>query len=179
LFETIAWISIILGFLLVTVFSLAGMLITRRREQKNNNDRDTADQLRKIDEAADAALNELNKTAGLVLEEINEKYQSMLFLHTLLEEKKKEILLISETIKAPPKPRRKSGQSNAEPSENVALNDLKKNTTVKPKTITSLNPKHDEIIQLAGVGFSTAEIAKELNMGKGEVRLILDLARLT
>jgi hypothetical protein len=153
----VAFVSIVIGFVVVTAFSLAGMLITRRREQDGGQSREIAEKVAKIDEASDAALAEINKTAVIVTEEINEKYQSMLFLYNLLEDKKKEITLLVESAKTP-------------------LPKLEK-TIPNKKPRNKKHPHYDEIMQLMETGLSAAEIAKELNIGKGEVQLILDLAK--
>lgn len=166
MFETIVIVSLIIGFVLVTVFSLTGMLLTRHRDQSNGKSREIAESIAKIDQAADAALSEINKTAALVSDEINEKYQSMLFLYNLVDEKKKDVLALAEApLPSAPAASANDTQASAPPP-----------TDKKAKK--SLNPKHDEIIQLSEVGFAPAEIAKELNMGQGEVRLILDLAKM-
>jgi DNA-directed RNA polymerase specialized sigma24 family protein len=37
--------------------------------------------------------------------------------------------------------------------------------------------KYDEVIRLAGQGFTPAEIAESLGLSEGEIRLIIDLSR--
>lgn len=41
--------------------------------------------------------------------------------------------------------------------------------------VISINAKHNEVVRLARSGLSVVEIAKKLNMGKGEIQLILQL----
>jgi orotate phosphoribosyltransferase-like protein len=47
---------------------------------------------------------------------------------------------------------------------------------VKEKII-SINNKHNEVITLANKGLNETEIARKLNMGKGEIQLILGVNR--
>jgi DNA-binding NarL/FixJ family response regulator len=105
------------------------------------------------------------------LEELDEKYQSMLFLYNLLEDKKKEIVEMNANSIA--------GNAAA---EQQTLNITGHEQTPAPKRRrakpSAVNPKHKEILKLANEGQKPAEIAKELNMGQGEVRLILDLAKM-
>jgi DNA-binding NarL/FixJ family response regulator len=42
---------------------------------------------------------------------------------------------------------------------------------------STTNPKHKEIQELNAKGLSVAEIAKSLNLGQGEVKLVLDLGK--
>lgn len=49
---------------------------------------------------------------------------------------------------------------------------LQKNSNSK---ITPINSRHKDVVQLAEKGLSEAEIAKALNIGKGEIKLILGM----
>lgn len=48
---------------------------------------------------------------------------------------------------------------------------------VKPMDRKTNNPKHAEAIKLAEEGLTVREIAKQLNMGQGEVKLLLGIQR--
>lgn len=73
-----------------------------------------------------------------------------------------------------------TGQSSDLIIENMELESMdivylnNRGSKAKDKVIP-LNSKYKEVIQLAGRGFSNTEIARRLNMGKGEVQLILDM----
>lgn len=43
--------------------------------------------------------------------------------------------------------------------------------------VVALNSKHNEVLMLAQKGFNETEIARKLNMGKGEIQLILGVNR--
>lgn len=55
-----------------------------------------------------------------------------------------------------------------------AYNGLKSKHS-RSDNVISINNKYDEVLRLSGLGMTDIEIAKKLNMGKGEVQLILEL----
>jgi len=99
-------------------------------------------------EEADNAAEELHKLTDSAMKELDNKYQELLFLYNLIDEKKKELYTIYKETGARPEPRVK-----------------------KPLK----HPKHQEIKNLLGEGLAVNEIAKKLGMGQGEVSLILEL----
>ena len=110
---------------------------------------------------ADNAIGELSEMSSSMFKELEEKYQELLFLYNLLDEKKSEIL---------PGGNRGKNVKVAEPENiNVLINDI---TSKGYK-----NPKLKEIKELKDGGLSIAQIAKKLNMGQGEVSLILELGK--
>ena len=144
-----ACITVVIIAILFFIF-----LLLRGRQLVHREEETSGHTLRNdIDGAADAALEEINKTARLISDELTEKYQAMLFLYNLLEEKKKEFAVLLEA--APP----------AAPIKPAA----------KPRRIRE-NPKQNKVIALHQEGLALPEIAKSLNIGQGEVKLILDLA---
>lgn len=158
--ETVAWVSLGIGIVIALVFIMVGFTFLRNRKKVREEREDTGNLLNQIDEASDAALNEINKTSRIVLDEIEEKYQAMLFLYNLLEEKKKEIVSITESVKAPPVRQKPMYEPVS-----------------KPARTGSSNAKHDKIRELYSNGLEIPEIAKKMNVGQGEVKLILDLAK--
>ena len=97
---------------------------------------------------ADNAAEELHKLAGSVTKELDNKYQELLFLYNLIDEKKKELY------------------------DNQKISSFKRDDT-KKKPLK--HPKQQEILALVNEGATVPEIAKKLGMGQGEVNLILDL----
>ena len=174
----IIWISIVAGLAVVTLFALNGVRIVKKRERLYLSDENAAkSSLEKIDSATDNALSEIEKTANLVLGDINEKYQAMLFLYNLLDEKKKEINAITE-IKIP---KRQAAEAIEEPAPNkVQTPPAAATYERKPKQRaprTKINTRYDKVLKMHDDGLSVAEIAKNLNIGQGEVQLTMDLAK--
>jgi DNA-directed RNA polymerase specialized sigma24 family protein len=120
----------------------------------------------KIDAAADLALEEINRMSRLVLDETEKKYQAVLFLYDLLEAKRKEIVALTENPAAmvSVKPHPISGRER-----------LKQETPKQTSRPDLRNKRNERIYALFDEGVPLLEIARELNMGQGEVKLILDL----
>lgn len=105
---------------------------------------------------ADSAAEELDKMAKSVFEEFDGKYQELLFLYTLIDEKKRDIT--------------ESYRKN--PSEST----IKTDVTID-EAYQIQNPKHEQIYDLQKQGYTVTEIAKNLNMGQGEVKLIMEMGK--
>ena len=131
--------------------------------------------IRAVDQSvkeADSAIENLNRLSTSVFEEFEQKYQEILFLYSLMDEKKKEIA----DIYAKPLPSTSSeSDSGVEtPSEEpVLVLEQERLTPVAPLR----HPNYDEIMKLSDEGMPVAEIAKELDMGQGEVKLIIELGK--
>jgi uncharacterized membrane-anchored protein YhcB (DUF1043 family) len=211
LLETIAWISIIIGFVVVIAFSMAAMFLMRRREQNTPKSVDYDEAVKTVDAAADAALNELNKTAELVLKDIEEKYQTLLFLYELTEEK-----LQAASSDRPDRQVPAAGGAAGSRAYNNGTGryadgaadgraydggstrytdgagrheayqagrgkpERGKPERGKPERVVkkpvAVNAKQAQVLKLYNEGMSAAEIAKSLDIGQGEVRLVIDLA---
>lgn len=200
-------ITLIVGFVVVTVFSLMALLFVRRRERERERKYAIEDSARifkaieDLDVALDSALTELNKMGALVKEDIDEKYKSMLFLYNLVEDKQKEIAattdgdaiskmmerqletygtklrLIAENAARSVAPRML--EIPLPPLDELPAKPAPPARPVVPKEKPRpkfTNPKHMKIWEMRENGRDVASIAKELGMGQGEVKLILDLA---
>ena len=100
---------------------------------------------------ADQTVEELNKTAKKIFEEMEDKHQELLFLYNMIEERKgEEIGSASDII---------FGDARQKRSENHK------------------NPKLGKIRTLYEQGMTEEEIAKTLGIGQGEVKLILSLGK--
>jgi DNA-binding NarL/FixJ family response regulator len=142
------------------------MVVMRRRERARAAEEDSAlTALEKIDAASDTALNEINQTSQIALNEINEKYQAMLFLYNLLDEKKKEIAVLTEPRPAAPVANRVLPQKT--PPE--------QKQTRKASQRKEKNTRYEHVMELHNGGLTVPEIAKKLNIGQGEVQLFIDL----
>lgn len=119
-------------------------------------------------EDADGAINELNGLCSNAFDEFEEKYQELLFLYQMIEEKKNNSSLNIKVDNENTKAEKKSAKEKTVSS--------KKNEN-KTRKSNYANPKLSDILKLQKQGLSIAEIAKELNMGQGEVKLIAELGK--
>jgi len=100
---------------------------------------------------ADQTMEEINKTAKAIFEELEEKHQELLFLYNMIEERKNEETgSAPEIIFSEPRPKR---------ADNIK------------------NPKLGKIRALYDQGMTEEEIAKTLGIGQGEVKLILSIGK--
>ena len=192
-------VILIVAFLAITLSSMGALLVMRRREQNRKNSADIEKNIADLDAALDASIAEINKMGALVLKEIDEKYQSMLFMYNLMEDKQKE--LTNEVWRSP--------ENSPEPLDSDVVSEMvaqyieahsaklhlikdeafsqaddvdeEVEEIVPPPLIFSKrpsfsNPRHKQIWEMHESGLNVPDIAKELEMGQGEVKLILDLA---
>ena len=100
---------------------------------------------------ADQAMEEINRTAKTIFEELEEKRQELLFLYNMIEERKNE---------------------EVGPTSDIVFNDA------RPKRPENLkNPKLGKIRALYDQGMTEEEIARTLGIGQGEVKLILSIGK--
>ncbi|MCL2048949.1 MAG: hypothetical protein FWG87_09495 [Defluviitaleaceae bacterium] len=197
-------VVLIIGFTAVTISALFAMLIMRRREKQLEQSKGIAKTVDELDEALNSAIGEINRLGALIKSEIDEKYNAMLFLYNLVDDKQKELPSISNDVinevlaKYTEKINEASGNVGASEasgnsgSEAINASDGGEDSgsivsqdelaglglpiltsQKKPRTFTS--PKHKKIWEMRESGQNVTDIAKSLNMGKGEVKLILDL----
>jgi len=206
---TIVLVALIIGFMVVTVFSLTAMLVVRRREKERDDSYKIAKTVEELDTALNAALTEINRMGALIQADVDEKYKSVLFLYNLVEDKQKEIAesadgeVISEMmaqyieehgdkLRQLAKPSelghsevinsevtnseiRLSEPAQTEPAPQVFENFQEKTEPENKKPQKFANAKHKQIWEMRDSGQAVSDIAKTLDMGQGEVKLILDL----
>lgn len=196
-------IVLIISFFAITVFSLVALLAVRRREKDREDVRSIESAINDLDNALNTALSEINKLGSVAVKEIDEKYQAMLFLYNLVLDKQKDLSEVPdgdvvtemferyiETHGA--KLRMLSDELNEPPVGNALFgagggsdedDDVGRAQDVGEALRFSLkqqpdfaNPKHKKIWDMRENGRNISDIAKELGIGQGEVKLILDLA---
>ena len=125
-------------------------------------------EIKKVIEDADEIISELNYTSEMVVKEIEEKLKSMreeqrylanAAINTSVIEKKDNLPpLITPVITASKK-------------KKITNDDVEKDKAFEEK----LNPKQQAVFDYASQGMSVTDIAKQMNIGQGEVMLILSL----
>ncbi len=153
------------GFIIFSIF--------RREDKSSSNFFEVEAVVQLINtsiQEADNAIENLNTLSNDIFKEFDEKYQELLFLYQILEEKKSEI--------ARPLDIQASGalvDGDTKPETHVKPKTKNKNKT---KTVQYGNPRLFEIKAMRDNGLSVSEIAKELDMGQGEVKMIIELGNL-
>jgi hypothetical protein len=132
-------------------------------EGKDDNLSQKLDVLSSSVSEADEAILELSDMSKNIFREFESKYQELLFLYNLIDEKQKNL------DKEPPIAHADEYTQRLDAAledDAAVLNDNKK---------IEINPKFANVLELFKEGNSVEEIAKQLDMGKGEVGLILTL----
>ncbi len=101
--------------------------------------------------------NEFNNVAEIMFKEIDEKYQELLMLYSLIEEKKYE--------------------NNTESVISKDTVNNKNKARGKNNTFLHNNKNSNKIIELYESGMPVDKIAKKLKIGIGEVQLIINLRK--
>lgn len=156
------------------------------------------DTVEKTEAALDKLSNEkimaVNDYSQTVLDEINKSHEEVMFLYSMLNDKEKDIkntVRDIENVKKSVNNIQKNVSDNdiAAPVEEIEATDeeitekVTDKTTDKKKTesVVAMKPKENnnnqKILDLYNEGKSNLEIAKELGLGIGEVRLVIDLFR--
>ncbi|MCL2852762.1 MAG: hypothetical protein FWE20_06990 [Defluviitaleaceae bacterium] len=116
-----------------------------------------------IDEI-DKTMDELHETSKHIFEEMENKYKELLLLYSLIEEKKKELADLHSIKPTDYKPGETLKTASPEADELPA--------------IALSSPNIRKVRQLQQEGLSLEDTAKRLGIGKGEVKLMLDLGKI-
>lgn len=166
------FISVGIGIILI-IFSLI-----LNKKQNTNSDLSQSDlitekqnNLLKIIEDADDAIEQLNGISKSIFEQQEEKYQELLYLYQIIDEKKEELSEIWEKTISLETLENISTKNNS----SEILNN--KNNIETANNFVASNPHYNEIVTLHNKGVTITQIAKQLNIGQGEVSLVLELRR--
>ena len=89
--EAVVFLSAIIGCLLA-LSAFVFHMITRQNQLGSENPE------KLFDAVVDEALEEINRTSQLVLDELNEKYKALLFMYQLMDDKQKAIDEVGHTV---------------------------------------------------------------------------------
>lgn len=137
----------------------------------------TDDELSQISNEKIIAVNDFSEQ---VLEKINRNHEEVIFLYNMLNEKQEEIKgLMLEANKIKSKLEEPIQTLNSK--NDVVQVSTKKITPTKQTTIVNTQSDHagenhnQKVLELYSQGFSIVDISKTLEIGQGEVRLVVDL----
>ena len=180
--------NIIVFFLFLTgVGFIVYSSIKFKPAEKPQTEEQVKEMLKRIEATvsdADNAINEFNAISQNIFEVMEAKYKEILFLYELLDQKKNiDINNTNNTMPSAPTnvfPNKVAGGfSHVKNKENLFHQPIRNESddTNFMSVFKSANPKHKEINNLAQRGMSIAEIARSLNIGQGEVSLVLGMRR--
>ena len=209
--EAVVFLSAIIGVLLA-LSAFVFHLITRSKSPLGAQEVEEA-----LDAVTDLALEEINRTSKLVMDELEEKYKALLFVYQLIDDKQKELeagkeesaleraadiltnqlneldISIGDDLEVNPVSvedvevsEKDMDVSEEDIDETLGLADfigldeavVPADTKVNESSLPRIaaHPKFEAIKELQDIGLGIAEIARRLDMGQGEVQLILGLS---
>lgn len=138
--------------------------------------------IEKTEAALDKVMNEkisaINDFSKDVLSEIKKNHEEVIFLYNMLTDKEKVVKNAVRDVEAAKVSLAKIKQE--EIKTEVAPPQPKKTekkSPIKASNIKEFTNNNDRILELYGKGMQNVDIAKELGLGIGEVRLVIDLFR--
>jgi len=150
------FIYFVLGVMVLGIILVVSTFSSIKRSDNKINERRQSEEfaIRAINASmseADQTIEEINKTAKTIFDELEEKHQELLFLYNMIEERKNE-------------------ETRTAPDITVSDSRLKRPDNLK-------NPKLGKIRALYDQGMTEEEIARTLGIGQGEVKLILSIGK--
>lgn len=139
------------------------------RSNSSSNMEISLENIKKAIDQADLAIDDLNLLSEEIFKRFNQKQKEILFLYEAIENKKELPSNIDLKVGIDESNnifnKHKSMDVNFDNKEDIIIDDIEKNKML---------PKINELLEK---GLSVSEIAKSLNMGQGEVKLIIDLGK--
>ncbi|MDR1532715.1 MAG: hypothetical protein LBS62_11150 [Clostridiales bacterium] len=124
---------------------------------------------------ADKVSEDFQKQAASIFKEMDEKYQELLFLYSLIDEKKTDAAkMLDDAVSTARKAAARSRRTAQERDQNA---ERRQGSEDGETLAVQKHPRYKEIMQLIDSGLSISEAAKKLDMGQGEVKLIVELDR--
>ena len=161
--------TLILMLVIGAGFILASAILNKENNLTSDNQDEGLVSLAKKINTLESSVTEADEAVGLlddmsktVFKELDNKYQELLFLYNLIDEKQKSIS--------------KPGSSPQMPENYTPRFDFVAGAPKKAESGFVGNPKIANVLRLSAKGLSVDEIAKQLDMGKGEISLILNLS---
>ncbi len=137
----------------------------------------------KLSQISNEKIIAVNDFSNQVIEKINQNHEEVVFLYNMLNEKETEF---KETVKNIDKAKRNlaetnkseaeadKSKNNSKTSNRKAVNEEKENLNVNTDS-ESLNNNNQKILEMYSQGFSVIDISRTLELGQGEVKLVIDL----
>lgn len=150
------------------------------REEKEQVVAETTESLNR---KSNEKIMEFDEFSSQILEKINRNHEEVVFMYNMLNEKEKELkeAAVKKTVKKQEKAAKpKTEASKPAPAASQAAPKpkapkAKPEPAVKKQASASKENANDAIIQMYKQGKSVLDISKELNVGQGEVKLMIAL----
>lgn len=143
---------------------------------------------RSLERVSNEKIMAVNEYSDTVLEDINKNHQEVMFLYDMLNDKHENIKSTVSKIEQTVKEAEAAGEqltvqgTSAEENEEADMAEGTPEESQKEDiSFTDSSPEkenqNERILEMHNAGKSNVEIAKELGLGVGEVKLVIDLFR--
>lgn len=151
------------GLMIGMVFVVWSFFVQNKEEQDRNRVEleEFEEYQSRIDEVNQKII-DLNEYGEFLKTELDEKYKELLFLYQLISDKEHQIKSSPQVV------------SISAPVEQVIVEPTIVESTNQPKNQSGEN-YNKKIIELYDKGYGEADIAKMLDIGRGQVKLVLNL----
>lgn len=151
------------GLMIGMVFVVWSFFVQNKEEQdKNRIELEEFEEYQSRIDEVNQKIIDLNEYGEFLKTELDEKHKELLFLYQLISDKEHHIKSTSP-----------SAINNAPPKVDMAP-EISKDKTNKSESHTGEN-YNKKIIELYDKGYGEADIAKMLDIGRGQVKLVLNL----
>ena len=138
----------------------------------------------KLNHISNEKIMAVSEYSDQILEKIDQNHKEVVFLYNMLNEKEETIRKMfsntntNERQVKTVRERTGNGKSNEKPLERLKNTQLKENEPEQTKeTLKNQKLKNEQILKLYSEGKSIVEIAKILEIGQGEIKLVIGLAQ--
>ena len=165
--ETVLLVTLVVVLFLITVVSVLAMVKLRRKTDSANVDN--------LDAGFDICISELNKMGSLIKSDIEAKYKEILFLYELIEDRHRQIEALVSKKEDKVSLEKRHVEEKRHVGEEFHVEEGRHVEEERPGEV-EVKPDYKAILQMSERGLGIADIARELGIGQGEVKLILNIA---
>jgi len=169
--DWLVYICLAAGALLV-LYSVLFLKASKKADEDEIN-MERMERVLHVMDSADNTADEIYKLSQDVASEIDDKYQQLLYLYNMIDEKAAKLDFASGI-----------DISIDDSTANLAREEVKKAKDVMKAIVGEkginpgrMNEKYKEVFDLYSKGSDIPEIARALNIGQGEVKLVLELGK--
>lgn len=169
------FICIILSGIFIVCFALIWMVVEKKKSWDYEAElRERKRELEEVISDAEQLLTELNNFSGYIVDQLEEKQQ---YLEELLREIDEKPQMTGKAESAEEENRNPEFINEPEKVNEKPEKDYTDSVLEREGKLISLDDRKREVIKLYKKGISSTEIARMLNMGKGEIELISRMCR--
>lgn len=176
------YILLAVGILTILVLAIIIFLDKLKGEDMCFNIDVKEQEIKKVIEDAEEILSELNFTSDVIIKDIEEKINNLNRIYKSVNNNLEQQRASAIATSQPVSPKIVEQQPSQFIYEKPMTPNRSKSMTISPKKVNTLKEevqisKQEAVYELVSQGISIVDIAKKMNIGQGEVSLILSLKK--